>query len=308
MSCFVRAEQEKEAAIAEAYHCMSEAKQFQGEKHTIEAAYLAAASKMMACARGGESLQSTATLWYHAATCFEGARKIPLASKSYRAGRFYDRAALVSFNFQDIDDCLLTLIPHSGQMDATLADRIIQACRVHYLRACNYRCVSALTLHSVGCLLFTTDSQLKKLFRGDHNACVEYARSLGFSAQLKDLLKMGQRLEDLANVHLDEGSPVEAVQCLLQIPQASPLERIQEIILSYLWSNFGLDATPAKDSSVQASQLIKICSSLINPSDLSINQDVSKVKYYVILQLTGRPLDHVVCCAPRTTHALIKPA
>lgn len=89
---------------------------------------------------------------------------------------------------------------------------------------------------------------------------------------------MSRRLEDLANVYLDEGSPAEAVRCLLQNSKSSSLERVQEIILAYLWSNFGLDATPAKGSTEQASQLIGLYSSLVGPADGTIRQDVSTIK------------------------------
>lgn len=137
-SCFDRAEQDKEAEIARAYHHMSEAKKLQGDKSTVQAAYLSAAKKMEACAKSDDSSPSTSTLWHHTAACFEAAHKIPLASRAYRMGGFYDRATLTSFNAEDIDDCLLTLVPYYERMEASLAEKIMQACRVHYLRASNY--------------------------------------------------------------------------------------------------------------------------------------------------------------------------
>ncbi|KAF8598545.1 hypothetical protein BDV93DRAFT_561252 [Ceratobasidium sp. AG-I] len=271
-SCFERAEQDKEKGVAVAYHHMSQAKQLQSDRSAVDAAYIKAANEMVACAKISDSSHSASVLWYHAASCFEAARKVPRASWSYRMGALYDRAALVSFNAQDIDDCLLTLVPHYDGMEASLAERTMQACRVHYLRASNY-------------------GQLKKLFKGDHAACIDYTRSLGFSAQLKDLLKMSRQLEDLANVHLDEGSPIEAARCLLQSSQATYLGRVQEIILAYLWSNFGLDATPAKDSINQASQLIELYSSSDELSDPAMRQEI--MLFTALLKRTPFSLDRL---------------
>ncbi|KAF8598550.1 P-loop containing nucleoside triphosphate hydrolase protein [Ceratobasidium sp. AG-I] len=138
-SCFDRAGQHKEATIANAYHHMSKAKQLQGEENAIEVANLLAAIKMVSCAESDKSSNSATLLWYHAGGCFEAARVIPLASKCYREGEFYDRALLVSFCSHDIDDCLLTLIPHYDRVEESLREKITQACRVHYLETYNYK-------------------------------------------------------------------------------------------------------------------------------------------------------------------------
>jgi hypothetical protein len=111
------------------------------------------------------------------------------------------------------------------------------------------------------------------LFKGSHDACIEYARSRGFSAQLKELLTMSKRFEDLANVHLEEGALVEGVHCLLQHSRkSSTIERAKQLVVEYLWSNFGLYAVPEASAQKQAPELISIYSSLVH--DLSSRHDV----------------------------------
>ncbi|KAG9118851.1 hypothetical protein FRC07_006433, partial [Ceratobasidium sp. 392] len=236
-SCFERAGQSKEAEIADAYYHMSEAKRTR-DKHD----HLKAAMMMEECAKRTDVEDSNNVLWYHSAASFESARDIPNASRAYRNGKFYDRAASVSFEHQNFDDTLLTLLPYSGKMDISSFEKIRDVSRMHYLRTSNY-------------------DKLRKLFEGDQNACIEYARSSGFSVQLKDLLKESSRFEDLANVHLSEGSPAEAAQCLLKSStHPSTINRVEKIASEYLWLNLSLDATPDTKISQQASQLFKILS------------------------------------------------
>jgi hypothetical protein len=141
-SCFERAGRDKEAEIADAYYDMSEAKQLPHDEEATNSAFLNAALKMVNCAKRGDSSHSAANLWYHAATCFAAAREIPLASESYRQGAFYDRAALVSFDAEDIDDCLLTLESHYDEMSQSVAEKVMPVSRLHYLRERNYRYAS----------------------------------------------------------------------------------------------------------------------------------------------------------------------
>ncbi|KAG8715180.1 hypothetical protein FRC09_016848, partial [Ceratobasidium sp. 395] len=236
-SCFERAEQHKEADIADAYYQMSEAKKTQSKND-----HLKAATMMEECARRAGTDDTNNVLWYHSAGCFEAARNIPSASRAYREGKFYDRAASVSFEHQNFDDALLTLLPYSNKMDISTFEKIRDVARMHYLRTSNY-------------------DKLRKLFDNDQNACVEYARSSGFSAQLKDLLKESSRFEDLANVHLAEGSPVEATQYLLRSStHPSSISRVEKIASDYLWLNLCLDSTPDSKVSQQASQLLNILS------------------------------------------------
>ncbi|KAG8743071.1 hypothetical protein FRC10_000453 [Ceratobasidium sp. 414] len=234
-SCFERADQKKEADIADAYYHMSEAKKTQGKD-----GHLKAAKMMETCAQRADVEDSNNVLWYHAATCFEAARDIPSASRAYRNGKFYDRAASVSFEHQNFDDALLTLLPYSNKMDILTFEKIRDVSRMHYLRTSDY-------------------GKLRKLFDNDQNACIEYARSSGFSAQLKDLLKESSRFEDLANVHLAEGSPAEATQYLLRnSTHPSSISRVEKIASEYLWLNLGLDSTPDPGIRRQASQLFEI--------------------------------------------------
>ncbi|KAG8771351.1 hypothetical protein FRC12_003660 [Ceratobasidium sp. 428] len=242
-SCFERAGLSKEAGIADAYHHMAEAKKSQDSRD-----HLKAATMLEGWAQRGGAENSNNVLWYHSATCFEAAREIPRASRAYRNGKLYDRAALVSFTHQNFDDALLTLLPYSDKMEVSTFENIRDVSRMHYLRTSNY-------------------DNLQKLFNNDLDACIEYARSAKFSTQLKDLLKKSRRFEDLANVHLAEGSPAEAVLCLLKSStDFSSVSRIESITSEYLWLNFGLDSTV--DSTLdpkiflQASQLFEILASL----------------------------------------------
>ncbi|KAG9099395.1 hypothetical protein FS749_001367 [Ceratobasidium sp. UAMH 11750] len=254
-SCFERAGQGKEATIADAYYHMSEAKKSQDKRD-----HLKAAKMMESCARLAGEGHSNNVLWYHAATCFEAAREIPSASRSYRNGKFYDRAASVSFEYQNFDDALLTLLPHSDKMELPIFEKIRDVARMHYLRTSNY-------------------DKLRKLFDNDQEACIEYARLSGFSAQLKDLLKESSRFEDLANVHLTEGSPAEATQYLLKSStHPSSVSRVGKIASDYLWLNLSLDSTPDQRIRRQASQLFEILSPLEERLGRSMTFDLNLFK------------------------------
>ncbi|KAG8703475.1 hypothetical protein FRC09_004144 [Ceratobasidium sp. 395] len=254
-SCFERAGQHKEADIADAYCQMSEAKKTQDKNDHLKAAIM-----MEACARRDGADDSNNVLWYHSAMCFEAAQNIPSASRAYREGKFYDRAALVSFEHQNFDDAILTLLPYSSKMDISTFEKIRDVTRMHYLRTSNY-------------------DILRKLFNNDQDACIEYARSSGLSTQLKDLLKESSRFEDLANVHLTEGSPAEASQCLLKSStHPSTTSRVEKIASDYLWLNLCLDSTPNSKVSQQASQLLNILSSFTATQMESLAFDMNLFK------------------------------
>lgn len=242
VSCFERAGQVKEAAIADAYQHMTEAKMLSMDSLASKNALIKAAEKMKACATfdGQNPSHSSATLWYHAATCFEAAQEIPRASHAYCQGRFYDQAALVLFESQDMDGCLRIWVKYSNVMDQALVQRIKDVASLHYLRERKY-------------------SQLQSLFHNNLRECIDFARALKFSAQLKDLLRMNRQFEDLAAAHLDDGLPVEAIRCLLQNSKSdSTIEKSGRIVSTYLWMNFGFDTVLDKKSIEQAVGLIDI--------------------------------------------------
>jgi hypothetical protein len=89
---------------------------------------------------------------------------------------------------------------------------------------------------------------------------------------------MGRQFEELANVHIAEGQLYEGVKCLLDHSRAfSTIERAKQLVIEYLWSNFGLCATPDAKAPKQALKLIEICSSVISRSDQFFRYDVRDI-------------------------------
>ncbi|KAH7338010.1 P-loop containing nucleoside triphosphate hydrolase protein [Rhizoctonia solani] len=257
-TCFERAGREKDAQIADAYNHMSEAGKLQEDSSAARSAQIVAAEKMIVCTKLHSS-HSTATLWYHAATCFEAAKDIARASHAYVEGKFYDRAVLVYFEAQDMPRCLDVILLYSAHIDVALLRRIKEVASVHFLRQHDYR-------------------RLKQLHNGDLGECIEIARSLRFKAQLKELLQMAQQFEDLATEYLSDGSPVEAVSCLVYRSRTpSAIQRSKDIISVFLWANFGLSDTPGSKAISQANLLLKICNSQDALSDSEGSQDALSV-------------------------------
>ncbi|CAE6538460.1 unnamed protein product [Rhizoctonia solani] len=252
-SCFERAGQDKEAAIADAYNHMTKAKGAQGAG--VKDALIQAAGKMEKCAKDEKSSHTASTLWYHAATCWHGAREIIKSSRAYCRGEFYDQAAVISFEAQNMDECLRILVSHSHHMDPALVQRIEEVASVHFLRERRY-------------------DDLQKLFKGDLDKCIALARSLRFPIQIKELLQRNRQFEDLANEYLADGLPVQAIECLLKVRKPSTIERSKKIISNYLWMTFSLDATLNPQSAQQAEDLIGKCASLGGLSDPATCYDI----------------------------------
>ncbi|KAF8686304.1 UvrD-like helicase C-terminal domain [Rhizoctonia solani] len=252
-SCFERAGQDKEAAIANAYHDMTEAKNIQGTGS--KDALVKAANKMEKCAKSEKSPHTASTLWYHAATCWHGAQDPIRTSKAYCRGGFYDRAAVVSFEAQNMDECLRILVFYSKDMDTDLVQRIEEVASVHFLRERRY-------------------DDLQKLFKGDLDRCINLARSLRFPTQIKELLQRNQKFEDLANEYVSDGLPVQAIECLLKVRKASTLQRSREIVSGYLWTVFSLEAIRNPESLKRAEDLIDICATLDGLSDPAARYDI----------------------------------
>ncbi|KAG8763338.1 hypothetical protein FRC11_004565, partial [Ceratobasidium sp. 423] len=183
-ACFEQAGQAKETAIADAYNHMTEAKGVQGAG--AKDALVQAARKMETCAMAEKSSHTASTLWYHAATCWHSAREIIQSSRAYCQGGFYDQAAVISFEAQNMDECLRILVHYSHRMDPALVQRIEEVASVHFLRERRY-------------------DDLQKLFKDDLDRCIALARSLRFPTQLKELLQRNRQFEDLANQDLADG-------------------------------------------------------------------------------------------------------
>ncbi|CAE6504601.1 unnamed protein product, partial [Rhizoctonia solani] len=202
-SCFERAGKDKEAAIADAYNDMTEAKTVQG--HGARNALLQAARKMETCAGLKESSHTASTLWYHAATCWQSARDIAQASRAYCLGGFYDQAAFVAFEAQNMEECLRILISHSGRMDPALVQKIEAAAAAQLLRERRY-------------------GDLQELFKGDLDRCIALARSLRFPTQLKELLRRNGQFEDIPNEGLRNGLLVRTTHHEFQAEETTECE------------------------------------------------------------------------------------
>ncbi|GAB1522822.1 hypothetical protein RhiTH_005946 [Rhizoctonia solani] len=241
-TCFERAGREKEAQIADAYNHMVEAGKLQEDNLVYKSAHIAAAQKMVTCTKLN-STHSTATLWYHAATCFEAAKQINEASAAYLEGKFYDRAVLVFFEAQDMPGCLEVIQSYSKHIDQGLLRRIKEVASVHFLRQQDYR-------------------RLQLLYEGDLGECIRLAQSLRFKTQLKDLLRLGHHFEDLATEYLSDGLAVDAVNCLIHYSRTpSAIQFSRRIISTFMWTNFGLNTTCDNATRNQASLLMKISNS-----------------------------------------------
>lgn len=131
---------------------MSEAKLLPTNSQESKDAFIKAAEKMQTCAECSDhenSSHSSATLWYHAATCFEAAKAVTRASQSYCNAKLYDRAALVSFEAQDMDGCLAVLLAYGARMDPNLANKVKEVSSVYFLRERKYRFVDPILALSV---------------------------------------------------------------------------------------------------------------------------------------------------------------
>lgn len=94
---------------------------------------------------------------------------------------------------------------------------------------------------------------------------------------------MNQQFKELADVHLEEGSPVEAIHCLQSnFGVGSTIEQSRKIVSNYLWMNFGFGTSPNTKSTAQATGLINICRSPMLPGGLveySARHDVSSPEF-----------------------------
>ncbi|KAF8746782.1 hypothetical protein RHS01_11486 [Rhizoctonia solani] len=236
-SCFERAGQDKEAAIANAYHDMTEAKNIQGTGS--KDALVKAANKMEKCAKSEKSPHTASTLWYHAATCWHGAQDLYGPPK-----HIVEEAFMIELQ--------LFLLKLRTWMSSPI-DSERRFCRRN------------------SCPL---SSDLQKLFKGDLDRCINLARSLRFPTQIKELLQRNQKFEDLANEYVSDGLPVQAIECLLKVRKASTLQRSREIVSGYLWTVFSLEAIRNPESLKRAEDLIDICATLDGLSDPAARYDI----------------------------------
>lgn len=87
---------------------------------------------------------------------------------------------------------------------------------------------------------------------------------------------MNQQFNELADIHLEDGLPVEAIRCLFHnLGDAHAIERSRNIASTYLWSNCGFNTKPNPKTAEQAKELIDVCASLLGGlKDPSTRHDV----------------------------------
>ncbi|KAG8795770.1 hypothetical protein FRC12_009777 [Ceratobasidium sp. 428] len=199
-ACFRQANQPNQAKLSTAYHLMTRAKlkRLRGDSPAVRIDLIAAASELEDCANI-PGIGNTSNIYYHAATCYEGAHELVRASAAFvRAGR-PTYAAQILFDARNFTHGARILVENREDIERQTFDSLRELARSHFLQHNEYR--------QLGPLFDSVDEKVK------------YARNSGFKTQLKHILGEHQRYDELAEEHLNDHELDRGVECYVKAYQ-----------------------------------------------------------------------------------------
>ncbi|KAG8706086.1 hypothetical protein FRC11_008525, partial [Ceratobasidium sp. 423] len=237
-SCFERGKQAQKAKMATAYHQMSKAKacMLRGDSRESRSKLREAAKSLDECAKHENSLdqtQSARHLRFHAATCLELAHETREAAKMFVEAGHHERAIRSLFGKGLVDDGARILLTYGRKLDSAVEQELLDYCRSHYFKEFDY-------------------GSLPPLFHSSLDEELSYARKNDFRPQLKHLLNQHGRYIELAEIHLEERSLVDAVEAFLndftKYSRTSSLGEGVDVVIGYAENVFGPESKRPAES------------------------------------------------------------
>ncbi|KAG8741120.1 hypothetical protein FRC10_003301, partial [Ceratobasidium sp. 414] len=195
-ACFNHAGRTEEARTASAYHQMSRAKfkHLRCDDDASRDALIKAADSMQQCAVQATG-QNARHCWWHVASCLQLVREFLPASDALVECGLYNEAVELLFENDQYNYGTTLLLRHWDRMKPQTRDPLLDQSRNHYFQAREY-------------------GALPRIFL-DLDAQLAYAREHGYRPQLEYLLKTHEKYDDLAALHIEEGSIPAGVEYFL---------------------------------------------------------------------------------------------
>lgn len=278
MHAFERADMAREAKIAYTHHLRETARLIPPtNKENLLArrkAFRDAAESFLVCA--GSAKGKEQKVYYHNAgdcyeqggNCSDKVEDYGLAARAYEYAKEYNPAVKLYRKSGMFDEAVNIVQHHRHEVEKDLAGSVLDVARLFYFRNKEFRYVISVVI-TCQCT-HDSYSKAKTLF----DSVEEQLEYLEDNVLLDDchaavLTELG-RYQEAADIHMEEGRPLDAIKVLLEDKgNSESTARANTYILRGLWQNTSF-SHKIKDTDTDAIKLLaltsKVESSLLSPS------------------------------------------
>ncbi|KAG8732510.1 hypothetical protein FRC10_000885 [Ceratobasidium sp. 414] len=227
-ACFNHANRDKDADVAAAYNQMSRAKLdlLRRDNNASRAALVEAAQGLKSCITG-PSDPNAKHLLFHAGRCLELARQFASAADVLVEGGFHARAIGLLFENESYGYGSELLLAHWDQLESYTREPLLDKSRHYFFETGDYGQV----------IIGNSSVFLSRVFWGDVEAQLLYARKMRYIPQIKGILKANERFDELSELYLGEMEYLASVKYALEAFKTHHLvksiERAAQITVNY---------------------------------------------------------------------------
>ncbi|TDL19417.1 hypothetical protein BD410DRAFT_842137 [Rickenella mellea] len=258
MQCFRNAKLPLETAVAKAYHLRDKANMTFDDGFDARNDFITAGRAFLECAQMPQSQESLEHFCL-AGECFAKGGHHGSAASAYLQAKEFTLSAQQYRDAGLFDDVVKVIRDHTDEVDAEIADKLLNVARFHYLHRKE--------LGKAKSLFKTVEDEL------------EFAEENELDDARTEVLKSDGRFVDAAEAHLGEGQYLKALDIMQQIhleDKAVFGKKMAHLVLKGLWQLVPLMSVPLHQDKTQhafvevAQQLDKVAMAEMDRTELSV--------------------------------------
>ncbi|KAI0693657.1 hypothetical protein BC835DRAFT_1352925 [Cytidiella melzeri] len=242
---YERADKLRERDVALAYYYREQARNTPRSRTTAvnprQSAFLKAAGAFLMSAKAANLRSDMLAYYRNAAECYTEAEELQKAGKAYLQAEEHTRAAQVFRRGGYFDEAVDTIGKHRANIIPAEAEKIENVAKMHYFKQ--------------------QDLERAIHLFPDFEQALEYMTDYGFNVARVTLLEQYGRLAEAAEIHLEEGRPVEAIRLFMRdTANPSSWDRAAASVLQGLWNEISVAVSVPSEGTVARSRLDQLLS------------------------------------------------
>ncbi|KAJ7843035.1 hypothetical protein B0H13DRAFT_2364932 [Mycena leptocephala] len=279
--CYERASMPHEATVSHAYHLREEASGMpHNHRHEIAArrtAFLQVAATFLGCARNERAKNAAETYFRRAGECFEDAEDFNQAIDAYNHAKYFSRVAELYLDMGKIDQAVATVKNYDRDINPNVSQRVISVARLLYFKKAQFE-------------------KAGRLFDG-HEKALAYLEDRGLNLERANFLEWLGKFSDAAEVHLEEGRTLRAIQLFLKDQNTA---RASECVLHGFWEKLSFAVVPHTQDSL-VSHLLDLAAQIdVSLVSRSTNDEISMFR-----AIASREVDKLLVASESTNEVVI---
>ncbi|KAJ7801958.1 hypothetical protein B0H14DRAFT_3782099 [Mycena olivaceomarginata] len=278
--CYERAYMPHEAGISHAYHLREEASRMphnnRREIAVRRTAFLQVAVTFLGCARNERAKDAAESYFRRAGECFEDAGDFNQAIDAYSHAKYFSRVSELHLDMREIDQAVATVKKYDQNINPKVSQRVVTVARLFYFKKGQF-------------------VKAARLFDG-HEEALAYLEDRGLNFERATFLEWLGKFSDAAEVHLEGGRTVMAIQLFLKDQNTA---RASESVLQGLWEKLSFAVVPATQNSL-VSHLLDLAAQI----DLSLVSRSTHDEISMFRAIASREVNKFLVASESTNEAV----